>query len=497
MADPRALVRVLDELLWSLRRAGFTISTAQAIDVVRAAAAVGLGHPGHFRDAVAAVVVQRLGDRARFDLELDAFFDPAPGRSRRTLWERLADEGFLSGELSILRELLAELAAHGADGLVELTTLMERGADLDRLLVLAGVGRDIDADSALELGFRTHRLLGRLGVARARGALGRLPSLLRDALGSERGDALAQALATELGRAEDDVRSHVQGTYETRVAEVERQRAERTLATTPFSSLDENAIEEVRRAVRRFAERLRGGARVRARRALRGRIDPHRTLRKALRTGGVPLVLVRKKRRRDRPRLVLLCDVSDSVRAAAAFLLELTYAAQELFSRTRSFVFVSELGETTRLFAEEPVRVAIGAGVGRRRGPLRRQLQLRARPSRLRGAAPARARSPHHGRHPRRRAHQLPRRRRRGARPHPRALAGAHLALPRASRPVESGGQRHAPLRPRVHRGLRGALRRATWSSAARVLFGRAGETPSERVCAAGEPISPCPPAAC
>src|SRR6202042_3714620 len=46
-------------------------------------------------------------------------------------------------------------------------------------------------------------------------------------------------------------------------------------------------------------------------------------------------------------------------RAAAAFLLELMYAAQELFSHARSFVFVSELGETTRLFAREPVRVAI------------------------------------------------------------------------------------------------------------------------------------------
>jgi hypothetical protein len=84
----------------------------------------------------------------------------------------------------------------------------------------------------------------------------------------------------------------------------------------------------------------------------------------ALRTGGVPFALARKKKRRDRPRLVLLCDVSDSVRAAAAFLLEFTYVAQELFSRARSFVFVSELGETTQLFAHQPVRSAIGQAWG-------------------------------------------------------------------------------------------------------------------------------------
>jgi uncharacterized protein with von Willebrand factor type A (vWA) domain len=78
-----------------------------------------------------------------------------------------------------------------------------------------------------------------------------------------------------------------------------------------------------------------------------------------MRTGGVPCEIVRTRRRRDRPKLVVLCDVSDSVRAAAGFLLEFTYAAQELFERTRTFVFVSELGETTRLFEREPVRVAI------------------------------------------------------------------------------------------------------------------------------------------
>jgi uncharacterized protein with von Willebrand factor type A (vWA) domain len=98
---------------------------------------------------------------------------------------------------------------------------------------------------------------------------------------------------------------------------------------------------------------------VRARHARRGRISPHATLRRALRTGGVPFTIVRKDRTRDRPKLFLLCDVSDSVRAAAAFLLEFTYSVQELFERARSFVFVSDLGEATELFARMPVRAAI------------------------------------------------------------------------------------------------------------------------------------------
>jgi uncharacterized protein with von Willebrand factor type A (vWA) domain len=367
MSDPRALVRVLDELLWALRREGFAVSTAQAIDVGRAVQAVGLDDRACVREAAAAVIVQRARERARFDAVFDAFFTAgstgADGRGR-TLWERLEGRGFQAPELDALRELLAQLSSAGSDGVAPLEMLLGRGADLDRLLALADVARHVDAHSGMQLGFQAHRLASQLGAGRARQALAQLRTLLADALGTERGAALADALSAELEQAEDDVRTHVRRTYEARVAEAERERGERTLETTPFAALDDAEIEEVRRAVRSFAERLRGGARVRARRARHGRIDPHRTLRLVLRTGGVPFHPARRKRRRDRPKLVLLCDVSDSVRAAAAFLLEFTYAAQELFSRARSFVFVSDLGETTPLFAREPVRVAIARAWG-------------------------------------------------------------------------------------------------------------------------------------
>ena len=367
MPDPRATVRLVDELLWSLRRADFTVSTAQAIDVVRALSAVGLERRDRVRECIAAVVVDRESDRARFDRSFDAFF-ASRGPGQGTLWDRLADQGFGDAELDALRELLELLTEGQADGLAPLRLLLERGAELDRVLALAGLARSIDAHSGAQIGFLGHRLLAQMGAGRARGSLQQLRARLVDALGA-RGDLLSDALARELDRSEEEVRGHVRGTYETRLDQLAQQSGSPRAETTPFSSLSDAEIEDVRRAVRRLADRLRGGARVRRRRASRGRIDAHATIGRALRTGGVPLHLVRRTRRRDRPKLVLLCDVSDSVRAAAAFLLEFVYAVQELFSRARSFVFVSELGETTDLFAMQPVRVAIahawGGGVVR------------------------------------------------------------------------------------------------------------------------------------
>lgn len=353
MADVRAALRVTDELLWVLRRSGFAIATSQAIDAARAVRAVGFDSKAMVRDALAAVLVKRARDRERFDTIFDAFF--ATGAPRGTLWDRLAAQGFTDAEQDALRELLDAFGAATPDG--ALGPLLHRGAELDRLLQLAGSAQMLEGmQSPLQAGFYTHRLLEHVGTWRAQDELATLRVRLVDALGEERAAALVKALQREVQRAADDVRGFVKSTLERRDAD--RARGNDVLGT-PFASLDAAEVEEVRRAVRAFVQRLRGGERVRRRRSRKGRIDGHATLRRAMRTGGVPFRLSRRARRRDKPRLLLVCDVSDSVRSVARFLLELTYAAQELFDHTRTFVFVSELGETTKLFEDEPIETAL------------------------------------------------------------------------------------------------------------------------------------------
>lgn len=362
MADPRAMTRVLDEFLWTLRREGLLVSTAQAIEAARAAALVGLVDRDVFKDAIAATVVTRAADRARFERGFDAYFGAEP---RDDLWERLAAAGFDREELRVLREAFATWS--GGDGAgagyAQELALFERGSELEQLLRLSVVARSASSfTSELQLGFATHRALQSSGLPRARTRLSALRTRLRDALG-DRGDALADALARELDAAEGDVRAHFARTLARR--EEDRKPSRATRENTPFLSLAPEDIEEVRRAVRRFAERLRGGARVRRRRARRGAIDPHRTLRRAMRTGGVPMRLYRRDKTRDKPRIVMLCDVSDSVRATASFMLELVYAAHDLFDRTRSFVFVSDVSETTELFERLPAAAALAEAYAR------------------------------------------------------------------------------------------------------------------------------------
>ena len=70
-----------------------------------------------------------------------------------------------------------------------------------------------------------------------------------------------------------------------------------------------------------------------------------------------------RSRRPQRPDVIVLCDVSDSVRNASRLMLLFTWSLQSLFSRVRSFIFVSELGEVTKHFKGEKVEAALDAAL--------------------------------------------------------------------------------------------------------------------------------------
>ena len=65
-------------------------------------------------------------------------------------------------------------------------------------------------------------------------------------------------------------------------------------------------------------------------------------MRQNMRYDGVPFRPVTTRRAADKPRLLLLSDVSLSVRTAARFTLHLVYGMQSLFTQARTFAFVDE-----------------------------------------------------------------------------------------------------------------------------------------------------------
>lgn len=120
------------------------------------------------------------------------------------------------------------------------------------------------------------------------------------------------------------------------------------LARRSFETLDRRELRRLERAVDRLALRL---ATRRSRRyrpvPRKGRVDLRRSFRQVLRHDGELVSLARRGRRRERPRIVLLCDVSGSMERHSRFLVRFLLAA----GRERdveTFVFGTRLTRLTR-----------------------------------------------------------------------------------------------------------------------------------------------------
>jgi uncharacterized protein with von Willebrand factor type A (vWA) domain len=75
------------------------------------------------------------------------------------------------------------------------------------------------------------------------------------------------------------------------------------------------------------------------------------------------MVPVFRDKRPERPDVMVLCDVSESVRSISRLMLAFVYTFQSLVRRARSFVFVSDLAEVTGLFQELELDAAVELAV--------------------------------------------------------------------------------------------------------------------------------------
>jgi len=132
-----------------------------------------------------------------------------------------------------------------------------------------------------------------------------------------------------------------------------------SLLEKSFYNLTEDEIKRMREVVARLAQRIKNVLTIRKRRLKRGKLDLHTMLRRNAGHGGVPFELIFKQRKKDRPKLVILCDISSSVANVSRFMLQFVYSLQEAFTKIRAFVFVAELGEVTHVLQDGEIGQAI------------------------------------------------------------------------------------------------------------------------------------------
>jgi uncharacterized protein with von Willebrand factor type A (vWA) domain len=335
-----------------LRQSGVRTSPAEVSEAARAAALVGVGTRDGFRAALRSTLVKRAQDVPAFE-QLFAIYFSGVGRALeavdRALLAELERSGVLDEEdllaaSEAIREVLPRLSP-----LARAALAGDRGT-LARLFQQAALQLDFSGlVMAGQVSFYARRLLSGAGFATISHDREDLQVGLRAAGLSSQGLTLVTARIGEaLEALEEAARRWVE--LEARARGLARRRGSPSLATEPIARADRERVEL---AVKRLAERLKARLQRRERSRRRGALHVRRTLRRNLALGGLPARLVFRRRHRERPDVVVLCDVSDSVRHVSRLMLLFLYTLQGIFQRVRSFVFVSEVGEVTELFREE------------------------------------------------------------------------------------------------------------------------------------------------
>jgi uncharacterized protein with von Willebrand factor type A (vWA) domain len=114
------------------------------------------------------------------------------------------------------------------------------------------------------------------------------------------------------------------------------------LMDRPFSALSDRDMEHLRKEVQRLAAILRTRVSLRQKRAKTGQLDAKATIRANLKHGNVPIV-IKHRDRSLKPKLVVICDVSTSMRSCSELMLSLLYAMQDQISKTFAFAFIDHL----------------------------------------------------------------------------------------------------------------------------------------------------------
>ena len=165
---------------------------------------------------------------------------------------------------------------------------------------------------------------------------------------------LKAALAPFLEGLPERLKQHLE-----KLMSMEREVEEREFEAAQAETVDEAERAQLEESLRRLIRSLHGAPRPRRKAAARGVVDGARTMRANMRYDGVPFRPVTVSKVEDRPRLLVLCDVSLSVRSAARFTLHLVHSLQAITASVRTFAFVSDLVEITDLFAEHRTEEAL------------------------------------------------------------------------------------------------------------------------------------------
>jgi uncharacterized protein with von Willebrand factor type A (vWA) domain len=326
------------QLISALRASGVRVSLAESAEAFSAVDLMGIQDREHFRLSLRSTLVKDVKDLPVFDKLFPLFFgtgQPPPMMGGNPSDDMTPEEA----------HMWAEAMRQFAENLRQRMQRLMNGEPLSRS-ELEALGRMVGLNQMDDLRYQNwmaQRMMRALAFPEVREALKELMEQLQQ-MGMSR-DRIEQI--------REAIRQNMQGMQEQieqfaceRIAEnlSGRPPGERIddLMNRPFHALSDADKKALQNEVKRLAAMLRTRIALRQKRAKSGHLDPKATIRTNLKYHGVPME-IRHKDRVRKPKIVVICDISTSMRFCSELMLSFLYALQGQVRKTHAFAFIDHL----------------------------------------------------------------------------------------------------------------------------------------------------------
>jgi uncharacterized protein len=320
----------------ALRAAGVRVSLAESADAFRAVDSLGVKNREAFRLSLLSTLVKDAASIPVFEEMFPIFFGSGENPPMLNPSDDLSPEeaGMLADALKQYSEQLRKMLEKLLNG-EQLSP-----EELERLAKMTGLNQ---VENMRYREWMVQRMKKALHFKEVQDALQELFNMLSQlGMNKERSEQLTQMMQANQQAIEDQLRQFVGQRIAENMSEQPPTEGIDSLMNRPFNALSDSEMDRLRKEVQRLAVALKTRVALRQKRAKSGQLDAKATIRANLKHGSVPIE-IKHRERSLKPKLVVICDVSTSMRYCSELMLSLIYHMQDQISKTHAFAFISHL----------------------------------------------------------------------------------------------------------------------------------------------------------
>jgi uncharacterized protein len=333
------------QLISALRAGGVRVSLAESAEAFSAVDILGIQNREEFRLSLRATLIKDVKDLPTFDKLFPLFFGSGtPPDMGGSPSDDLTPEEI---------QMLAEALKNFTENLRQRMERLMNGEQLSRA-ELEALGQLVGLNQADDLNYQNwiaQRMMRAMAFPEIREALRELMEQLRQmGMDRERVEQLRELIQQNM----QGIQGQIEQFAGERIAEnmSEHPRGENidNLMNRPFQALSDADKKVLQREVKRLAAALRTRIALRQKRMKSGQMDPKATIRANLKYHGVPMEIKHRDKVR-KPKIVVICDISTSMRFCSELMLSFLFALQGQVRKTHAFAFIDHLESISEDFS--------------------------------------------------------------------------------------------------------------------------------------------------